>query len=89
MDDPLVRGALVGWRQATSEHGAVLRLQVARSVADARERSFDKIEIALNDRQLRSFARDLVRTARQRDLKLFARRTLWERVHDRVAGLFG
>jgi hypothetical protein len=89
MDDPVVRGALVGWRQSQSEHGAVLRLQVARSAADVRDRSWDKVEIALNERQLRSFARDLVRAAHERDLRLFARRPLWERMQEKLTALFG
>ena len=90
MDEPRVRGALVGWRQSRSEHGAVLRLQVARSAEDFHARSLDKVELALNDRQLRSLARDLIRAAQGRDLHpLFARRTLWARVQRRMAGLLG
>jgi hypothetical protein len=89
MDVPVVRGALAGWRQSPSEHGTVLRLQVARTVDDARNKSFDKVEIALNERQLRSFTRDLVRVAAERDIRLFSRRSLWARLQGRVAALFG
>jgi hypothetical protein len=78
--DPLVRGALVGWRRSDSDNGAVLRLQVARTSADFREHSYDRIEIALNDRQLRSFTRDMVRAAQDRHIRLFARRSLLNRL---------
>ena len=78
--DPQVRGALVGWQRTDSAHGAVLRLQVARSSAEYRQRDWETVEVALNERQLRSLARDLARATRDRNIPLFAPTGLWGRL---------
>lgn len=67
-------GALVGWRRSESEHGIVLLMQLAATGDDARNLDFDRVTLALNDRQLRSLARDLQRAADQRGLDLWGRR---------------
>ncbi len=74
-----VRGALAGWRRASTDHGCLLKLQVAPTVADFSAKQFDTVEIALNDRQLRSLARDLARAASGRGVELHSK-TLRERV---------
>ena len=71
---PLSRGALVGWRRQGTETGCLVTLQVASSADDFVSQSFDRVELALNDRQLRSLARDLARAAEERGLQLRARR---------------
>lgn len=76
----LARGALGGWKRSPSEHGIRLTLQVAPSVEEFHERRFGHVEIALNDRQLRSLTRDLMRASRERDLTLFARRPWWRKL---------
>ena len=76
----VARGALGGWKRTTSEHGIRLTLQVAPSVEEFRARQFGHVEIALNDRQLRSLTRDLVRASRERDLELFAARPWWRKL---------
>ena len=65
-------GALIGWRRAESDHGIVVRLQIAASADDVRNQRWETIDLALNDRQLRSLTRDLMRAAKQRGLDLFA-----------------
>jgi hypothetical protein len=71
---------LVGWRRTPARSGIVLSLQLVRSVADFREHRFERLAIALNDRQLRSLARDLQRAAAARGLDLFAQPTGWRRL---------
>ncbi len=83
-EELLFSGALVGWRQEKSDHGMVLRLQVARSLDDYRERGLDRIDLALNDRQLRSLTRDLVRMSDSRDLSLFAPNGMLQRLRRRL-----
>ena len=66
-------GALIGWRRVESEHGIVLRLQVARTADDVWTNRWETLDLALNDRQLRSLTRDLMRAATARKLDLFSR----------------
>lgn len=66
--------ALIGWKRSLSDHGIILSLQLASSREDAQNREFDSVSLALNDRQLRSLARDLQRAADERGLKLWANR---------------
>lgn len=66
-----VRGALVGWKREPAEHGIRLTLQVANSVGEYQEQRYKLVELALNDRQLRSLARDLTRAAGGRGMTLF------------------
>lgn len=63
-------GALAGWKRDKSENGTVITLQVAQNSSAFSEKSFDLVAIALNDRQLRSFTRDLQRAAADRKIKL-------------------
>lgn len=65
-------GALIGWRREESEHGIVLRVQLAPSVDAVRADRLEAIDITLNDRQLRSLTRDLMRAAHGRGLDLFS-----------------
>jgi hypothetical protein len=65
-----VIGALVGWKWEPTESGVIVRLQVAESRDAYAERRFDMVDIALNERQLRSLARDLTRAAEQRGIAL-------------------
>lgn len=65
-------GALIGWKRNPSEHGIVLSLQTASSVENARNKQFDTLSLALNDRQLRSLVRDLQRAALERGVQLQA-----------------
>lgn len=62
----------MGWKRSVSEHGVVLSLQLALSEADARNKQYDSISLAMNDRQLRSLARDLQRAAEERGIDLWA-----------------
>ena len=70
-------GALAGWKRDRAKHGIVLTLQVAASKEDFDRRAFAGITIAVNDRQLRSLARDLTRAAEEQGLELFASRRWW------------
>lgn len=66
-------GALAGWKRDKSENGTIITFQVARNSAAFDEKSFDMVAIALNDRQLRSFTRDLQRAAADRQIKLWGK----------------
>jgi hypothetical protein len=79
----VARGALAGWKRAETEQSCLLTLQVARSTEAFQLRDFDLVEIAMNDRQLRSLARDLIRAADERGLSLWGRPTLKERITGR------
>ncbi len=70
-------GIVAGWRRKPSEHGILLTLQVAQSEEDWKQQRFTRLNLALNDRQLRSLARDLVRAAEERNLEVFAPRPWW------------
>ena len=75
-----VSGALAGWRRTRTSHGIVLSLQVAASAEDVRSNTLGRVDLALNDRQLRSLAPDLVRATEQRDMEVFARAPWWQRL---------
>lgn len=68
---------LFGWKRDETRHGIVLTVQLATSRSDFTERAFEKVSIVMNDRQLRSLARDLARAAHERGLDVFARRWWW------------
>lgn len=76
-------GALAGWKRTRTTSGIVLSFQVAASVEDLHQRRLSRVDLALNDRQLRSLARDLIRAAEQRDLDIFARPRWWTRLFSR------
>jgi hypothetical protein len=78
----VARGALAGWKRRPTEHGFLMTLQVAASTEAYRARDFDVVEVALNDRQLRSLARDLHRAAQARGIELSAQHGArrWERL---------
>lgn len=78
-------GALAGWTWTETPGGVTLKLQMAGSVEDFRERRFQHVILSLNDRQLRSIIRDLSRAAAVRGLPLFAKRSWWQRVRRIVA----
>ena len=66
-------GALVGWKRRRSANGIILTVQLATSEAKAQSRDYDQISFALNDRQIRSLARDMQRVAKERGIQLRAR----------------
>lgn len=76
MSKPSAR-ALAGWKRIHGEHGIVLTLQLVDSVEQYQARDFERVEVALNDRQLRSLARDLARAARTRGVELYPKRPWW------------
>lgn len=71
---------LIGWKREQSEHGCVLTFQLAESAADVRGGRLLDSSVVMNDRQLRSLARDLARAADDRGLQLFARPPWWKRL---------
>jgi hypothetical protein len=75
-----VTGALIGWARRNSRHGIVLTLQVVENAAQFQDHRYHQVIMALNDRQLRSMARDLARAARSRGLDLRARPPLRTRL---------
>lgn len=86
--DAEMSGALIGWARQSSRHGIILTMQVVHTASDYKEHRFHKVSVALNERQLRSLARDLSRAARARGLSLQSRvpmhRRLWRRLKHMV-----
>ena len=68
---------VAGWRRFDGEHGIVLRIQVFANARAFAEERLERVDLVLNDRQLRSLARDLARAAEQRGLDLRAKRPWW------------
>jgi len=73
----LATGALAGWARQETRHGVVMTLQIATSAEAFRQRQFDEVNVVLNERQLRSLARDLARSAEARGIELSAKRSWW------------
>jgi len=71
---------VIGWKREQTEHGSVLTFQLAETAIDARTGHLLQSSVVMNDRQLRSLARDLARAADERGLELFARPTWWRRL---------
>ena len=69
--------ALVGWKRTSTRNGIVLTLQLTETRANFASCEFEKVSVALNERQLRSLARDLTRAAEERGITLFARKPWW------------
>lgn len=74
----LTTGALAGWSRHETRHGIVMTLQIATSAEAFHQRQFDEVNVVLNERQLRSFARDLARSAKTRGIELTAKRSWWK-----------
>lgn len=66
----LVVGALAGWKWTRADNGVVLSVQLAPSTESFETCTFATVSMALNDRQLRSLARDIKRMAAERGLEL-------------------
>jgi len=75
---------LVGWKRTETEHGCVLTLQLARTGSDFAEQKHLRTTFVMNERQLRSFARDLTRAANERGIELFSRPPWWRRLLRRL-----
>lgn len=73
-----VVGALVGWKRAPSEHGFIFTFQVMTPEAAAQGGDPQHVTFALNDRQLRSLARDLQRSAMERGIPLWPQPKWWK-----------
>jgi len=75
-----VTGALIGWERRGARHGVILTLQIVENAAQYQDHRYHRVTMALNDRQLRSMARDLARAARSRGLDLRAKAPLRTRL---------
>lgn len=72
-------GALKGWERTPSEHGTIITLWILTPEAAQSDNEADKVSMALNDRQIRSLARDLARAASDRSITLQADTRWWRR----------
>jgi hypothetical protein len=72
-------GALIGWERRTSSHGVTVTMQIVENAKQYQDRRYHRVTMALNDRQLRSLARDLARAALSRGLDLRSRPSLPKR----------
>lgn len=80
-------GALIGWKRRNARHGVVLTLQVVENAPQFRDHQYHRVVMALNDRQLRSMARDLARAAEARGIDLRPRLPIHRRVWRGLKGL--
>jgi hypothetical protein len=71
-ESELIAGALAGWNRTMTTYGCVLTLQVGETEEQFETHDYQRVLVALNDRQLRSLARDLQRAAEFRGIKLWA-----------------
>ena len=55
----------------------MLELQLVASKEDFEARNFIRVDMVLNDRQLRSLARDLARAAEERGVQLWGKKPAW------------
>jgi len=75
-----ITGGLVGWKRIDAAHGCVLVLQIAAERSQFYDGKAQQVSVVLNDRQLRSFTRDLQRAATKRNLQLWAKPNLLRRL---------
>jgi hypothetical protein len=65
--EPVMLGALVGWKSFLTEHGVALRLQTVSSLEQAAELRLSLHDITLNARQMRALAHSLTEMADNRE----------------------
>lgn len=65
--DPVLLGVLLGWKRFPSPAGSIVRLQVARTMADAAAGKIDEHDFALSAIQMRQLGEDLIRAADERE----------------------
>lgn len=70
--------ALVGWKRSKGQSGIVLTMEVVESAEQFGRKELLLIPVALNERMLRSLARDLARAAQERGIPLYPRRSWWK-----------
>ena len=80
METPELLGALVGWLRFRSRNGNILRLQCAKSLDDAKDGLIRHYDMALNSRQLRALAHDLVLAADELEGRTEHRSKRWWRI---------
>jgi len=74
---PVLLGALLGWSRYPMLNGIIVRLQTARSAAEAADGQIDEHDVVMTANQLRQFAHDLLNAADQFDGRLPERRRRW------------
>lgn len=70
--------ALVGWKRSEGQTGIVLTMEVVESAEQFERKELTLIPVALNERMLRSLARDLARAAKERGIQLHAEQAWWK-----------
>lgn len=70
-------GAAVSWQRHPSKSGIVLSIRLAETPADFHAECFREVQFALNDRQLRQIAIDLVKSASERGITFYPPRRWW------------
>lgn len=88
-DGSQLSGALIGWERQRSRHGMILTVQLVENAAQYQDHQYHRVTMALNDRQLRSLARDLARAAQARGLDLRSQLPWRRRMWDRIKALMG
>ena len=76
--DPVMLGALLGWKRIPIGTGAVVRVQVTRSLRRDHEDFVDEYDVALTANQLRILGEDLIRAADEHEGRVpVAKRRWW------------
>jgi hypothetical protein len=65
--DPVLLGVLLGWKRFPSPTGSIIRLQVAKTMADVAARKIQEHDLALSAIQMRQLGEDLIRAADERE----------------------
>lgn len=82
-----ISGALIGWERLSTRNGVIMNLQLVETSAQYKDKAYHRVAMALNDRQLRSLARDLIRAAKRRGIDLGARPPFRRRMWNGLKGL--
>ena len=80
-----ISGALLEWERRGSTHGVIVTLHIAESGMGG---GFHSVSMALNDRQLRAFTRDLNKASRARGIVVEIPKPLRTRLWNRIKSLF-
>jgi hypothetical protein len=72
----LIMGALAGWRRQMTPTGCVFKLEITEHADPGEEDDFRHVDIILDDKQIGSLARDLLRAADRRGIDLWPKPTL-------------
>jgi hypothetical protein len=80
LDDPVpkrVAGQVIQWVARPSQDGVILHFEIARSVDEYLAGEETSIKMALNDRQLKALAVDMVKSALMQGVEFTSPKKWW------------